>query len=121
MLVPKRIGPLGFISKEGRCHLLVLSRKVSERILVGDKVVVTVVRIGPHAVRLGIEAPKDMNIVREELVDPDAPPHPIHAGPEQVDGLGVRVIDPLGVADAYEQLSEAHERAVEKELIEHGC
>ena len=34
--------------------MLVLSRKVGERVLVGDKVVVTVVRIGPNAVRLGI-------------------------------------------------------------------
>jgi carbon storage regulator len=49
--------------------MLVLSRKVGERVLVGDKVVVTVVRIGPNAVRLGIEAPKEMNIVRDELCD----------------------------------------------------
>ena len=49
--------------------MLVLSRKVGERVMVGDKVVITVVRIGPNAVRLGIEAPKDMNIVREELCD----------------------------------------------------
>ena len=47
--------------------MLVLSRKVGERVLVGDQVVLTIVRIGPNAVRLGIEAPKDMNIVREEL------------------------------------------------------
>lgn len=52
--------------------MLVLSRKVGERVLVGDQVVVTIVRIGPNAVRLGIEAPKDMNIVREELCDPNA-------------------------------------------------
>ena len=51
--------------------MLVLSRKVGERVLVGDKVVVTIVRIGPNAVRLGIEAPKDTNIVREELCDPN--------------------------------------------------
>ena len=51
--------------------MLVLSRKVGERVLVGDKVVVTVVRIGPNKVRLGIEAPKDMNIVREELCGPN--------------------------------------------------
>lgn len=49
--------------------MLVLSRKVGERVLVGDKISVTVVRIGPNAVRLGIEAPKDMNIAREELAD----------------------------------------------------
>lgn len=47
--------------------MLVLSRKAGERILVGDDVVVTLVRIGPNSVRVGIEAPREMNIVREEL------------------------------------------------------
>ena len=47
--------------------MLVLSRKADERILIGDDIVVTVVRIGPDAVRLGIDAPRDVNIVREEL------------------------------------------------------
>jgi carbon storage regulator len=47
--------------------MLVLSRKPGERILIGDDVAVTIVRIGPNTVRLGIDAPRDMNIVREEL------------------------------------------------------
>jgi carbon storage regulator len=47
--------------------MLVLSRKPGERILIGDNVAVTIVRIGPNSVRLGIDAPRDMNIVREEL------------------------------------------------------
>lgn len=47
--------------------MLVLSRKTGERILIGDQVAVTIVRIGPNNVRLGIEAPRDLNIVREEL------------------------------------------------------
>lgn len=47
--------------------MLVLSRKPGERIIIGDQVVVTVVRIGPNNVRLGIDAPPEMNIVREEL------------------------------------------------------
>lgn len=50
--------------------MLVLSRKIGERVLVGKLVKITVVRIGPNAVRLGIEAPKDMTIVREELTEP---------------------------------------------------
>jgi carbon storage regulator len=59
--------------------MLVLSRKPGERILIGDSVAVTIVRIGPNSVRLGIDAPRDMNIVREELcmppgaIDPAAP------------------------------------------------
>lgn len=52
--------------------MLVLSRKPGERLLIGNDVVITVVRIGPNAVRLGIDAPGDMNIVREELVFSDA-------------------------------------------------
>lgn len=47
--------------------MLVLSRKVSDVLLIGDDVRVKVVRIGPNTVRLGIEAPREMNIVREEL------------------------------------------------------
>ena len=53
--------------------MLVLSRKTSERIRIGDDVVVTIVRIGPNSVRIGIEAPQDTNIVREELCHFDAP------------------------------------------------
>ena len=60
--------------------MLVLSRKPGEKILIGDNVTVTIVRIGPNTVRIGIEAPRDMNIVREELCE--------HAGhiDEQVNG-----------------------------------
>ena len=47
--------------------MLVLSRKPGERILVGHDVKITVIRIGPNSVRIGIDAPNHMNIVREEL------------------------------------------------------
>lgn len=50
--------------------MLVLSRKPGERIFIGDDIVITIVRIGPATVRLGIEAPKEMNIAREELAHP---------------------------------------------------
>lgn len=50
--------------------MLVLSRKPGEKILIGENVTVTIVRIGPNTVRIGIEAPRDMNIVREELCEP---------------------------------------------------
>jgi carbon storage regulator len=52
---------------QGVQAMLVLSRKTGERIRIGDNVTVTIVRIGPNNVRLGIEAPRDLNIVREEL------------------------------------------------------
>lgn len=52
--------------------MLVLSRKVDERIQVGDDVTITIVRIGPVSVRIGIDAPPHMNILRTELADLEA-------------------------------------------------
>ena len=49
--------------------MLVLSRKVGERILIGDKIVVTIVRVQQNGVRIGIDAPPEMTVVREELSD----------------------------------------------------
>jgi carbon storage regulator len=56
--------------------MLVLARKVGEKILIGDKISVTVVRIAPGIVRLGIEAPEEMNIVREEIQEPERQQNP---------------------------------------------
>jgi carbon storage regulator len=65
--------------------MLVLSRKESERIRLGDSIVVTVVRVSGGKVRLGIEAPADMVVLREELSTRptpslDFPPVPSDAG-----------------------------------------
>ncbi|MCP4190254.1 MAG: carbon storage regulator [Planctomycetaceae bacterium] len=51
--------------------MLVLSRKVGERILVGDQITITVVRLTNGGVRLGIEAPGDLTVVREEVLKED--------------------------------------------------
>lgn len=48
--------------------MLVLSRKTSERILIGDDIAITIVRIGAVTVHIGIDAPAEVRIVREELV-----------------------------------------------------
>jgi len=47
--------------------MLVLSRKQNERIRVGESVVVTVVRVNGDKVRIGIEAPSTMKVLRDEL------------------------------------------------------
>ena len=47
--------------------MLVLSRKVGERILIGDKISITIVRIAHGGVRIGVDAPTEMPVVREEL------------------------------------------------------
>ncbi len=58
--------------------MLVLSRKESQRIRLGDEIVITVLRLGGEKVRLGIEAPKDMLVLRDELERRDEPaPNPL--------------------------------------------
>lgn len=47
--------------------MLILSRKESERIYLGDDVVLTIVRIQGDKVRIGVEAPSDVRILRREL------------------------------------------------------
>ena len=47
--------------------MLVLSRKVNERVVVDGGIVVTVVKIEGGQVRLGIEAPRHVKIFRQEI------------------------------------------------------
>ena len=54
--------------------MLVLSRKESERIRLGDSIVVTVVRVSGDKVRIGIEAPPNVLVLRDELKPFDASP-----------------------------------------------
>ena len=48
--------------------MLVLSRKLGQRFHVGHDVRVTIVKIDRNSVRIGIEAPSDVNVCREEIV-----------------------------------------------------
>jgi carbon storage regulator len=54
--------------------MLVLSRKQSQRIRVGSSIVLTIVRVSGDKVRIGIEAPEEMRVIRDELPRlPNAP------------------------------------------------
>lgn len=48
--------------------MLVLSRKLGEKIYINDNIVITVVDIDRGKIRLGIEAPRDVPIFRKELI-----------------------------------------------------
>jgi carbon storage regulator len=50
------------------CDMLVLSRKLGEKIFIGDNICITVVDIDRGKIRLGIEAPRDVPIYRQELL-----------------------------------------------------
>lgn len=47
--------------------MLVLSRKVGEKLVIGDGIIVTINRIAGQRVSLGVEAPPHVRIVRSEL------------------------------------------------------
>ncbi len=49
--------------------MLVLSRKTSETIVIGDSIKIMVIEIRGDKVRLGIEAPKDVTVHRQEIYE----------------------------------------------------
>lgn len=49
--------------------MLVLTRKVGESILIGDDIVITVFETDGKKAKIGIEAPQDVLIMRDELAD----------------------------------------------------
>lgn len=68
--------------------MLVLSRKLGEKILIGDNISITVVDIDRGKIRLGIEAPRSVPVFRQELL----PQQPAAIAPVPTAGLaGPRV------------------------------
>ena len=53
--------------------MLVLSRKQNEKIIIGDCVTLTILKIRGKTVRIGIEAPRDIHVVRGELARDETP------------------------------------------------
>ncbi len=49
--------------------MLVVSRKVGERIVISDNIIVTVLESNPGRIRIGIDAPKDVPVHREEVYE----------------------------------------------------
>ncbi|MDR3492831.1 MAG: carbon storage regulator CsrA [Gammaproteobacteria bacterium] len=47
--------------------MLILTRRVGETLIIGDDVVITVLGIKGNQVRIGINAPKDVSVHREEI------------------------------------------------------
>jgi len=47
--------------------MLVLSRKQQQQIKIGDEITVTIVKVKGNTVRVGIEAPRDVRVIRAEL------------------------------------------------------
>lgn len=60
--------------------MLVLSRKKDEKIIIGDKITIMVIEIRGDKVRLGIEAPKEITVHRQEVYDAIKKDHELGEG-----------------------------------------
>lgn len=49
--------------------MLIISRKCNESFLIGDNIEIIISEIGPDRVKIGINAPKEIAIVRKELIE----------------------------------------------------
>lgn len=57
--------------------MLILTRKVNESLIVGDEITITVLGVKGNQVRLGVTAPRDVSVHREEIyqrISDDTPP-----------------------------------------------
>ena len=57
-----------FYENESGVALLVLSRKLNESLIIGEDIVISVLAIDRDKIKLGIEAPREIPIVRKELI-----------------------------------------------------
>ncbi len=49
--------------------MLVLSRRVGERLMIGDDIVITVIDVRSDGVRIGIDAPREVRVTRAEILE----------------------------------------------------
>ncbi len=49
--------------------MLILTRRTGEALIIGDDIEVTVLSVNGNQVKIGIDAPKDVEILREELLE----------------------------------------------------
>ncbi len=63
--------------------MLVLSRKLNEEIRIGENIVVRVLAIKGNQVRLGIEAPQEVPVLREEVIKKVSPMPLPHCGEQR--------------------------------------
>ena len=49
--------------------MLILSRKVGEKVMIGDEISVSIIEVRGDQVRIGVEAPKTVKVFRQEVFD----------------------------------------------------
>ena len=58
--------------------MLILTRRVGESLMIGDDVTITVLGVKGSQVRIGVKAPKEVAVHREEILDRIAEDRPTH-------------------------------------------
>ena len=108
--------------------MLILSRREGEALMIGDDVTIVILGIKGHQVRVGISAPRSVNIYREEILSRLAPPGPNDDGAALLDELGAPLLRSQVRGQAYRQqhpqsadslndeTSNCHVRAIAKSL-----
>jgi carbon storage regulator len=71
--------------------MLILTRRVGETVMIGHEVTVTVLGVKGNQVRIGVNAPKDVSVHREEIYD--------RIKREEDDGHGPSTVNPKDVSE----------------------
>ena len=57
------------MENSGKNPMLILTRRIGETVVINDNVTVTILGIKSNQIRLGIEAPREVSVLRMEIVD----------------------------------------------------
>ena len=110
--------------------MLILSRREGESVMIGNDVTIVILGIKGHQVRVGISAPRSVNIYREEILSRLAPPEPNDAPAalldelqaprlrSQIRGQAYRRQHPESTGSRDDETSNSHVGAVTRTLGE---
>ena len=110
--------------------MLILSRREGEALMIGDDVTIVILGIKGHQVRVGISAPRSLNIYREEILSRHAPPEPNDDRAALLDELRAPLLrsqvraqayrqqHPEGAGSLNDETRNSHVRAIAKSLDE---
>lgn len=100
--------------------MLVLTRKPQQSIRIGNDITVNIVRVRGNTVQIGIEAPKEINILRSELVDKPKQPEASQQAPaiHQTAEAKAKGLNSTGSGSAGSESTELNSKASKNSVEE---